>query len=44
MILRLNRSYGEVVNLGKKIQILVTTVSRQALDIQYRWIPSVVEA
>ena len=26
-------SYGEVINLGKNIPILVTTVSRQALDL-----------
>ena len=31
--LTLIKTYGEVINLGKKIPILVTTVSRQALDL-----------
>ena len=26
-------AYGKVINLGKKTQILVTTISRQALEM-----------
>ena len=35
--LTLIKTYGEVINLGRTIHILVTTVSGQALDIDFRY-------